>query len=259
MQMQVEKALSMIAVLGVKGGVGTTTVAVNLAAALANLSGSAVTLFDANIQQPDAACLLNRQPRFSIQDLLSRVNTIDEELLTACCESLALEGKAALRLVSPPLDAGQALQLGSHEVAGLLLQLKGLSSAWVVDLPRTIDSDLVSTLDIADRIVLVLEATVPALAAARRWFDVFQDLGFGPQRVVCVLNRSGGKMKDIESQLDSNLRGFPLLRLPNAYEAAERACIEGRPLIMHAPRSAYSRAMQELARYLVSAPVRGSR
>jgi pilus assembly protein CpaE len=244
---------TMIGVLGVKGGVGTTTVSVNLACALAQLRGLQVTLFDANVQQPDAACLLNRHPRFSILDLLSR-QTLDDELLAACCETLALDGKGTLRLISPPADAGQALQIESRDVTNLLAALKAHSqpAAWVVDLPRNIDSHLVATLDLMTNIVLVLEATVPALAAARRWFEVFQDLGYGSERVVCVLNRSGGKMKEIESQLDSNLRGYPLLRLANAYEAAERACIEGLPLLQLAPRSAYTRDMQELARYLTS-------
>lgn len=153
---------TMIGVLGVKGGVGTTTVSVNLACALAQLRAYQVTLFDANVQQPDAACLLNRHPRFSILDLLSR-QTLDDELLAACCESLALDGKGTLRLISPPSDAGQALQIESRDITNLLAALKEQSQPayWVVDLPRNIDSHLVATLDLMSHIVLVLEGRCP--------------------------------------------------------------------------------------------------
>ena len=88
--------------------------------------------------------------------------------------------------------------------------------------------------------------TVTALAAARRWFDGFQDLGITNDRLVAVLNRSGGKLKEIEKQLSADLNGVPLLRLPNAYEACESASIEGVPVIAKYPRIAFSKAIDDL-------------
>lgn len=237
----------MIGVLGVKGGVGASTVAVNLAACLGS-SGEAV-LFDANLQQPDAACLLNRSPRFSLLDLLSK--PLDAEMLAVVCETIGLD-QGVVKLLSPPMDAASALQIEGADITRLLGALKEISRApVVVDLPRNIDSQLVANLDLMHKLVVVLEATVPALAAARRWFDVFQDLGIGPEKVVVVLNRTGGKMKEIESQLDSKLRGYAMLRLPSAYEAVEKSCIDGVPLVVQAPKSNYARSMQELSGHVL--------
>ncbi|CAN5303271.1 hypothetical protein BH11CYA1_BH11CYA1_37710 [soil metagenome] len=245
-----ESSAKVIGVLGAKGGVGSTTISINLAAALATHgTNNPVTLLDANLQQPDVACLLNCRPRFSLLDLALR-SAVDDEIIAACAENIVLEpGRLARQfcLFSPPLDASQALQVSLADVSRLLGIFKELSATCIVDLPRSVNLELVSMLDLCDCIVLVLEPSVTALAAARRWFDVFQDLGLAKERLVAVLNRSGGKHREIEKQLSNELNGVPLLRLPNAYEACENASIEGLPVLVKYPRTAYSKAIADLA------------
>lgn len=253
MQTTAKAKVKVIGVLGAKGGVGSTTISINLAAALALSSTSeAVSLLDANLQQPDAACLLNCNLRYSLLDLTQRsaeVLLVDPEVIAACAENIILEPVKLghqFRLFSPPLDANQALQVSLADVGRLLSIFKDLPGTCVVDLPRSVNLDLVSMLDLCDCIVLVLEPTVTALAAARRWFDVFQDLGIASDRLVAVLNRSGGKVKEIEKQLSSELNGVQLLRLPNAYEACESASIEGVAAVAKYPRIAFSKAITDL-------------
>jgi pilus assembly protein CpaE len=248
-----QSTAKIIGVLGAKGGVGATTISINLAAALAlSSTKETISLLDANLQQPDAACLLNCNLRYSLLDLTRRsaeVLEIDTEVIAACAENIVLEPAKLghqFRLFSPPIDANQALQVSLADVGRLLGIFKDLPGSCVVDLPRLVNLDLVSMLDLCDCIVLVLEPTVTALAAARRWFDVFQDLGITNDRLVAVLNRSGGKLKEIEKQLSADLNGVPLLRLPNAYEACESASIEGVPVIAKYPRIAFSKAIDDL-------------
>lgn len=251
--MQTTAKVKVIGVLGAKGGVGATTISINLAAALAiSSSKETISLLDANLQQPDAACLLNCNPRYSLLDLTRRsaeALLIDTEVIAACAEAIALgpsKSGSQFRLFSPPLDANQALQISLADVGSLLGTFKELPGICVIDLPRSVNLDLVSMLDLCDCIVLVLEPTVTALAAARRWFDVFQDLGITSDRLVAVLNRSGGKLKEIEKQLSADLNGVQLLRLPNAYEACESASIEGVPVLAKYPRIAFSKAIDDL-------------
>jgi len=248
-EVQPRAKVNVIGVLGAKGGVGATTISINLAAAMAlGSTRGTISLLDANLQQPDAACLLNCTPRYSLLDLARR-SALDAEVIAACAENIVLEpAKLArqFRLFSPPLDANQALQVSLADVCRLLGFFKELPGSCVVDLPRSVNLDLVSMLDLCDCIVLVLEPTVTALAAARRWLDVFQDLGIASDRLVALLNRSGGKLKEIEQQLSTDLNGIPLLRLPNAYEACESASIEGVPVLAKYPRIALSKAIDEV-------------
>src|SRR5436305_831516 len=81
-QTAVRKA-PVIGVLGVKGGVGATTIAVNLAFAMSKRFGSA-TLIDANLQQPDTALMLGRESNYSLIDLMQR-QELSREVFDACC------------------------------------------------------------------------------------------------------------------------------------------------------------------------------
>ena len=118
-----------IGILGAKGGVGATTVSINMAAALASTAANkTISLLDANLQQPDAACLLNCTPRYSLLDLARR-SALDDEVIAACAENIILEpAKLArqFRLFSPPLDANLALQVSLAEVVRLLGLFKEL-------------------------------------------------------------------------------------------------------------------------------------
>ncbi len=246
-----EKSSRVIGVLGAKGGVGATTVTINLAASLALRYPGSVAVFDANLQQPDAACLLNRVPRYSLFDL-ARLSVLDGAIIAACAEHIALDNNVSngkhFSLYSPPMEASQALQFPSGDLHRLLSEMKKQSGTVVVDLPRTVSRELITMLDLCDNIILVLEPTVTALAAAKRWFEVFRDLELESDQVFTVLNRSGGKLKEIEKQLSAELGGFPLLRLPNAYEACEVAAIEGIPVVVKDPRHGFSKGINELSR-----------
>jgi len=239
-----------IGVLGAKGGVGATTLSVNLAAAIALQSDSSVSLLDANLQQPDAACLLNLRPRYSLLDLAARPG-LDGNIIAACGEPVALDGKAGgkqFRLFSPPLESNLALQIAGGELASLLGTIKQFPGTLVVDLPRAISRELVIMLDLCDQIVLVVEPTVASLSAARRWIEIFADLNLPPERLLTVLSRAGGKHNEIEKQLSQELNGFPLLPLANAYDACESASIEGVPAVVKYPRHLYSKGVFALAK-----------
>ncbi len=246
-----EKFSRVIGVLGAKGGVGATTVTINLAAHLALHYPGNVAVFDANLQQPDAACLLNCLPRYSLLDL-ARLSALDGAIIAACAEHVSLDNNVSngkhFSLYSPPMEASLALQFPSGDLHRLLTEMKKQSGTVVVDLPRTVSRELITMLDLCDNIILVLEPTVTALAAAKRWFEVFSDLELKSDQVFTVLNRTGGKLKEIERQLSAELGGFPLLRLPNAYEACESAAIEGIPVVVKEPRHGFSKAINELSR-----------
>lgn len=235
-----------VGVIGVKGGVGATTLCLNLASLAASSAGKEVRLFDANLQQPDIACLLNLKPRFSIADLVDRKNSLTDSVLDACLTAKPLSS-SVLKVVSPPLDSHAALEISMESVVELFSALQELDGAfWIVDLPRTIDSNLVTLLDSLDKIVLVIEPTVPCLSACARWLSLLSELGYDSERLLVVMNRAFGKVKLIESRLSQSLGAYDLLKVVNAYEAAENACLLGLPLVETAKNSPYARSVAKV-------------
>jgi pilus assembly protein CpaE len=234
-----------VAVLGAKGGVGTSSIAVNLAAAL-SISGIKTTLLDAVVQQPDAAQLLGAEPEHSLMELLNRMPFPDQQLYEACCFTVAGSGNN-LNLLSPPLSGEAGLKANLTQIAECLKLIRCYADFWVIDLPHYLDKHFVNLVDMCNKILLVFEPTVSGVAASRRWLNIFKDLGYDSDRIVCILNRAGSKYTLVEQQLDTCFADKSIVHLPNASASALECSSTGIPMVIAHPKHAYARAMSKLA------------
>jgi pilus assembly protein CpaE len=240
-------ASQVVAVLGAKGGVGATSLAVNLAAAFSTRVPT--TVVDANFQQPDVAHLVSVEPMHSVMEMLARPADLDRHLLDACLTTIA-NSDSRLSLLSPPLDGQAAVKANLSELAACLTSVRPYQSAWVIDLPKHLDRHFVTLADMCDKIVLVFEATVAGIATTQRWLNVFRELGYDSDRIVCVLNRSGSKYSGIEQQLETCFSDRSVFRLPNASTLIWDSVTRGVPAVFCAPHQGYSRAVVRLAENL---------
>ncbi len=236
-----------IGIVGAKGGVGATTVAVNLAHVLSKeaLPGEKTTLIDCNLQQPDAALMLSCHPEHSIVELFLRSESLDTQTVDAC--SLPLDFSSSMRLITPPLDGNAALNFSLTDIAGCLPVISEHSRVNVLDIPNRLDKHLVNILDACNLIVLVIEPNMTSIAAGKRWLKNFAELGYKENNLMIVINRVGGKLKYIEQQASKSFAGVELFNLPSVYSQAENCAIEGLPLTLKAPKDAYCKVMQNLA------------
>lgn len=241
---------AMVAVLGSKGGVGSTTMAINLAAALGEkITDDAVTLIDANLQQPDAALMLACEPANSVVELFKRAGSLEEQIIDACrCD---LNSTSRVKLISAPLDGSAASQNNLSELVKVLEPVASVSNGVVIDAPKNLDRYLVTMLDKATVIVLVLEPNIASIAAAKRWLAAFDDLGYPAARILIAANRLGGKFKFVEEKLFSSFNGYEIVSIPNAYSVSESCSIAGAPIVSKYPKDNYSKAMRVLAERVV--------
>lgn len=244
------KKAPVIGIIGSKGGVGATTVAVNLAAALSQLPGNKTTLLDANMQQPDAALMLAAEPVNSILDLIAKEEQLDEKLFIACRYEVR-GGRSSLGLISGPLNGEAGLRTNLSKAAACLRQMRIMSRFWVIDLPKHLDKHLVTMLDACSAVAVVVESNLTSMAAAKRWLEYLNDLGFTKERVVIVVNRAGGKFKHLEREMEAV--GHQLHKIPNDFAAAEECAISGEPIVFRHPRKPYARSITKLAEALEKA------
>lgn len=167
-----------------KGGVGKSTLAVNVATALALQRPDDVLLVDMALQGGTCATMLDLKPTTSIVDAVRERDRLDGTLL----RHLALKHPSGLRLLAAPGDALEGAEV-DDEAAARILHLARRTFAYVIiDTFPMIDSVVTTVLDLTDVGFVVVQGTAPAVAGTARFLPVLEGLGVPPSRQRLVLN-----------------------------------------------------------------------
>jgi pilus assembly protein CpaE len=180
------KAGKRVAVLGAKGGVGTTTVACELACQL-QAHGGRVAVVDAKLHFGDVALHFDAQPSHTLSDVAQQGEALDASFL----ETVAHLHESGVSLLAAPIQVEDADAVEPHHVVGAVGLLSEAFDWVVVDLPRVTDEVSLQVLDLADQILLVTTLDIPSLARARQTLDLLARLGYGAEQVRLVVNRHG--------------------------------------------------------------------
>jgi Flp pilus assembly CpaE family ATPase len=106
-------------------------------------------------------------------------------------------------------------------------------------------------MDQCDQLVLVMEPTLVSMNAVKRWLTVFNELGYDKNKINCVLNRGGGRNKQLERQL-SQLSPFGQLHcVPDAFELLELAATRSESAVEANARAPFSTALAKLGQSLM--------
>jgi pilus assembly protein CpaE len=210
------------AIVGAKGGVGATTIAVNVADAFAQASQSAL-LIDLHAASGDAAVFLGVEPKFTIADALENTHRFDETFF----RGLVVHTRSGLDLLasSPRLAAGH---LDPQRVRTILDFAVRYYPAIVLDVPRT-DGPLLDALDVASSIIVVVNHELPTIRSAFRFVASLRQR-YGKDRIAVVVNRSDSQseiaLPDIEKAIGVRIKHV----FPNDYKQAVAAVNKGEPI-----------------------------
>jgi len=234
-----------------KGGVGTTTLAVNSAIALASAMIYRVTLLDLSLEFPNAALLMDLKPQRTLADLSDvRIEDMTDDLFD---------------LFIAPHTSGVRLVVGADrpELAELVTvpavhhaidRLRASSDYVVVDSAATFTQHTLAAIDAADVIFVVTSAHLASLKATTDTLTVLEKLGVPKARVLLALNRTTAS--GLEADPVTRFFGRkPDVTIPFT-RPFDDAADEGKPLIMTAPQNAGAAVMRDLAAQIaVAAPV----
>jgi len=239
-----------LAVTGAKGGVGKTTLAVNLAAALAAGTGEPTALLDLYTQFGDAALLLNLTPRRTLADLV-RLDPaeLDARLLSDHLEShpsgLSLLAGAAAPL---PLDALTPVCL--DRVLGLL---KSSHRYIVLDVPPVLHATTLHALAHAHAVLLVANLfDLTTLADSRLWLEAVAGRHVAPEAVQVLLNRVAPRNRLQVPDIKRALGRPAACLVPNDGRLVPQSVNAGAPFVLSHPNSPVSRSVYGLARRLAA-------
>jgi len=233
----------LLAFMPAKGGSGSTFLASNLGYTLA-AAGKRVLLVDLNLHFGDmAAFVTDRKPVSSIVDIARQSRRLDASLL----ESSVLKARENLHVLAAPELPYPTEELTPETLQNIIALARSEYDFVILDVGRTLDPTSVKALDMAERIYLVMQLSLPAIQNAKRIATVFQGLGYAPDKLNVVANRYE---KNGDIRLDEVERATKIKvarTVPNSYEAVIASINQGVPLPMLFPRDAVSRALQEWA------------
>jgi pilus assembly protein CpaE len=237
-----------VVVFSPKGGVGTTTLAINLAVALKTVTGQSSTLVDADLRFGDVDTALNITSATSIGSLVSQLDQLDNQLLD---RSLITHGSGIKVVVAPPhLDVADSIR--PDNLKELLLRLAQLDEGYVVvDAWSSLDDTTLAMLDVCQHLVVVTTPQVTALRDVHRFLEVLDLLGYEPGKTLLVLNhcyhRSDVSAADVERAL-----GYPLAQtIQYAPREVTTSLNRGIPLVEEYRDSQAARSITRLAQLLV--------
>jgi pilus assembly protein CpaE len=228
-----------VAVYSPKGGVGCTTIAVNLAVALQQQAGSSkkIGLLDANFQFGDVGVMLNLSASRSIADLVFQIDTLDSDMLSS---ALSAHGSGVKALLAPPHpEAAEALLAPSSDGATSITLLKPILDLMrqefdivVVDTWSRVDDITLAILDTAAMIVLVVTPEIPAIKSARLFLEIAGKLGYPTQAIALVVNRADRRTGIRAEQIAQAL--IPVAaQVPLDEQSVMAAANRGVPFAMH--------------------------
>ncbi|MFA6562012.1 MAG: response regulator [Verrucomicrobiia bacterium] len=257
-QVQGAKAGKTIGVIGARGGVGTTTVALNVAAALAKkhkeviaaeLLGSYSAFYDP---------FFYKKSRAALSGLNTLMKLEPDKITSREVERCLVKLPSGLSLLLGPQRAEDFKELGSDMVDALTRALAGLGQYVILDLQSHASAACQAAVKHCDFVVVVIDRTPTCVVAGKVMTDLLQQLGVIPVRIgVVVVNRQplpiSVDVAEVLSTMGCQLVGV----VPTATDACSEANRMGMPMVSSDPQGTASGALIEIAERLATEQVLG--
>ncbi|MBG0833276.1 AAA family ATPase [Planomonospora sp. ID67723] len=244
-----------VTVLATKGGCGKTTVATNLAVALAAGGRHRVLLVDLDVEFGDVAIALQLTPERGLADAVAMADRLDETGL----RSLLTPYRPGLDTLLAPVRPTDGEQVGGPLVGEVLRLARDMFDYVVVDTPPHFSDPALAALDVTDHFLVLAAPDVLTLKNTRIALETLELLGHPAERRIVTLNRSGSPVGLTPQDVERVLRVPPHAHIPSSADVP-LSLNRGVPLTADDPAHPVSRAISEIAsRYLHAVPAERSR
>ncbi|MBV1852174.1 AAA family ATPase [Catellatospora tritici] len=239
-----------VTVFSAKGGCGKSTVAINLALALAHGTKATgprkVCLIDLDLAFGDVAIMMQLSPAQTIADAVPVADRIDETGLRALLTRYAPSGSAALDVLLAPVQPALAEEVTRDLVTEVVHLARGCFDFVVLDTASAFTEQMLAALDATHQYVLVTTPELPSLKNLRVVLDMFDLLDYRREARTVLLNRADSKvglsLGDIERVVRMPIAAF----VPSSRDVPVSAN-RGVPLMTSHPQHPVSAAIRELA------------
>jgi pilus assembly protein CpaE len=238
-----------IAILGSRGGVGCTSLAVNLGCTVAEDKSKSVALIDLDLAFGDTDVALDLMPAYTLADVAINIERLDMTFLRRSLSQHA----TGLSLLPHPMQLGDIGLIHEDHVQRVISLLRASYTHLILDLSKRFTPTDVTALRMADMILLVAQLELSSLRnIVRLLMTLSAEEGMEP-KIKVILNRVGCDSAGGEISLKKaeETIGKPIyFQLPDDYKSMAGSRNTGVPLLQHAPRSKLQQSIVQLAHLL---------
>ncbi len=232
-----------ICIFSNKGGIGKTSIAVNLAYEIENLTKEKVCLLDLSFNSEEATTFLNIEPKYNVDYIIQNIESSSKELLLSLIDTYpgtnlyVLSSRAEIEPAQRPLV---------KDINKIINSLKNIFSYIIIDTSSTLDEVSLSILNNSDLILLVALLNMPSIRNSQKLLEMFESIKIPQDKVKLIINRfieCEITLEDVEKTLSKEVFN----KIPNNFLTLEDAINLGCPVSKTNPQSNIAKAYQKIA------------
>jgi len=206
-----ESTSKVITVHSAHGGVGVTTLAVNLAVAMRRQSNQDVCLVDLDLQYGETPVFLDFKPLYTMLDVCQGITNLDASFM----KGALYQHSSGINVLAPPLNLEDSEAVTAAAFEKILETLRGMFPYIVIDTSAHLSETALVAIERSDSVYMVTDNMVASVRALQRSLDTLMRLGIDPADFHFVLNRPVGrseiKVKDVAEALKCEIGySFPV-------------------------------------------------
>ncbi len=237
-----------VTVFSAKGGCGKTTLATNLAAALADRGRREVCLVDLDLAFGDVAIAMQLFPQHTIADAV----LLEERPDIATLQTLLTTHSPGLHTLVAPVEPGMAESIPASLVVHILEVLRDHFDFVIIDTPPAFDDHVLAAFDLSDVVALIATLDIPALKNLKLTLETMDLLNYPRDRWRIVINRADSKVGLSIAEVEKTLRSGIALQIPSSRDVPA-TINRGVPIVLDDPRHPVSLAIRQFAEKQVAA------
>ena len=241
------KSRNTFTVFSPKGGVGTTTIATNLAISLHKILKEDVLLVDGKHLFGHVALYLNLRTGNSITDLIAHAGMLDQRLM----KQVVVKHNSGIYVLPSPLSITEAQGIRPEALFKVIQSLQQSFPYIIIDGGNNLNDNTVTYMDSSDKILLVLNSDLASMRDVRQFMEISATLSYPKDKTLLILNLTGRKEDVKREEIENILKMKIFGKIPTDENLALSSLNEGIPILLKKPHHPISRAFSDIAKELV--------